>query len=109
MIVQSQKSAPGSSDYIDADRFHNLSLAGMSETKTIMTVHWIDSNNRSGYIVLGGAADTLRATAADLGPWDLASLSGSWTGDMQTFWLQFTSPNSMSPADVRIGWVKLTE
>ncbi|MCD6587570.1 MAG: hypothetical protein J7K88_03370 [Candidatus Fermentibacteraceae bacterium] len=99
----------GSSDYIDADRFHNLSLAGMSETKTVITVHWLDSHENTGYIALTNPADTLRSVAADLGPWDLTSLSGSWTGDMQMFWLQFTSPNSMSPADVRIGWVKLTE
>jgi hypothetical protein len=99
----------GSSDYIDADRFHNLSLAGMSETRTLITVHWIDSDNDTSYIALADAADTLRSVAADLGPWDLSSLSGSWTGDVKKFWLEFISPNVVSLTDVRIGWVKLTE
>ncbi len=100
----------GSSDYIDADKFYNLSLAGMSEIRTIITVHWLDSEEETGYIALTGAADTLRAVAADLGPWDLSSLSGrAWTGDIEKVWLEFTSPNAFSPSDIRIGWVKLTE
>ena len=99
----------GSSDYIDADQFHNLSLAGMSETKTVITVHWLDSHENTGYIALTNPADTLRFVASDLGPWDLSSLSGSWTGDLKKFWLEFISPNVVSPTDVRIGWVKLTE
>jgi hypothetical protein len=58
---------------------------------------------------LTNPADTLRSVAADLGPWDLSSLSGSWAGDMKKFWLEFISQNVVSPTDVRIGWVKLTE
>jgi len=98
----------GSSDYIDADRYYNLSLAGMSATRTLITVHWLDSHDDTGYITLIGASDTLRAVAADLGPWNLSELSGSWTGDMKKLWLEFNGAGNLS-TDIRIGWVKLTE
>ncbi len=98
----------GSSDYIDANRYINLSLAGMSETRTLITVHWLDSQDSTGYITLTTASDTLRAVAADLGPWDLSELSGSWTGDIKKLWLVFNGAGNLS-TDIRIGWVKLTE
>ncbi len=94
----------GSSEYIDADRFHNFSIAGRARHSVIFDIHWIDSHNDSGYIAV---VDTLRATAADIGPYDLAALNNDWTGNIKTLWLEFNGGNVSS--NVRIGWVKLTE
>lgn len=94
----------GSSDYIDADRFHNFSIAGRARSGVTFGLHWIDSNHHSGYIAV---VDTLEATAADLGPYDLSALSECWTGDIAKLWLECSGGNAFS--NVRIGWVKLTE
>ncbi len=94
----------GSSEYIDADRFHNFWIAGRSERTVTMGVYWIDSHDNTGYIAV---VDTLEATAADHGPYDLSALSEDWTGDIRKLWLEFHGSNVSS--NVRIGWVKLTE
>jgi len=94
----------GRDDWIDADRFVNLSLAGYAEHSLSIEAHWMDSDS-SGYFV--DIQEDLGSTAADIGPVDLSSLSGNWTGDVIAFWLEFTGTNLAT--DVRIGWVKLTE
>ncbi|MCD6588162.1 MAG: hypothetical protein J7K88_06390 [Candidatus Fermentibacteraceae bacterium] len=95
-----------SSDYINADIYSNLSLAGRSSVKTAIELHWVDSHNNTGSVAIG---DTLRVIASDIEPIDLSDLTGTWSGDIKKIWLEFTSPNAISPADVRVGWVKLTE
>ncbi|OPX30547.1 MAG: hypothetical protein B1H09_04700, partial [Gemmatimonadaceae bacterium 4484_173] len=47
----------GSSDYIDADIYSYLSLAGRSSVKTAIELHWVDSHNNTGSVAIG---DTLR-------------------------------------------------
>jgi len=94
----------GRDDWIDADRFVNLSLAGYAEHSLSIEVHWMNSDS-SGYFV--DIQEDLGSTAADIGPVDLSSLSGNWTGDAIAFWLEFTGTNLAT--DVRIGCVRLTE
>ncbi len=94
----------GSSEYIYADRFHSFSIAGRARTSVTFGIHWIDSHHQSGYIAV---VDTLKVTAADLGPYDLSELSEDWTGDIAKLWLECSGGNVFS--NVRIGWVKLTE
>lgn len=99
-----EESRVASNEYIDADRFHNLSIAGRARHSVTFDIHWIDSHNDSGYIAV---VDTLNVTAADIGPYDLATLNNDWTGDIKKLWLEFNGGNVSS--NVRIGWVKLTE
>lgn len=94
----------GIGDYIDADTYHNLSFAGRSNIASTVTLHWVDSANDSGQVSLG---DTLRATAADFGPYDISSLSESWDGYIKLLWFELHGGNVES--NVRFGWVKLTE
>ncbi|MCD6587613.1 MAG: hypothetical protein J7K88_03585 [Candidatus Fermentibacteraceae bacterium] len=94
-----------SSDYIDADIYSNLSLAGRSSVKTAIELHWIDSDDNTGSVAIG---DTLRVIASDIEPIDLSALTGTWSGDIKKIWLEFTGNGNLSP-NVRIGWVKLTE
>jgi len=51
-----------SSDYIDADIYSNLSLAGRSSVKTAIELHWVDSHNNTGSVAIG---DTLRGVGGD--------------------------------------------
>ncbi|HRW77591.1 MAG TPA: hypothetical protein P5207_02890, partial [Candidatus Sabulitectum sp.] len=94
----------GRDDWIDADRFVNLSLAGYAEHGLSIEAHWMDSDS-NGYFV--DIQEDLGPTASDIGPVDLSSLSANWTGDVIAFWLEFTGSNLVT--GVRIGWVKLTE
>lgn len=95
----------GSSDYIDADKFINLSLAGRSSVTAAIELHWINARDDTSSVALG---DTLKATARDIGPIDVSGLTGStWGGDIKKIWLELYGGNVES--SVRIGWVKLTE
>ena len=95
----------GSSDYIDADVYHNFSMAGMSEEDLNIVVHWLDSSHNSYFIDTG---EDLGSTAADIGPVDLSDNSNR-TGDIVKIWLEFTQVVHGNSSNVRISWVKLTE
>jgi hypothetical protein len=97
---------PDSSDYIDADIYSNISLAGRSSVKTAIELHWIDSDDDTVSIALG---DTLRVTAGDIGPIDISALTAAWSGNIKKIWLEFTASSGNLSSNVRIGWVKLTE
>ena len=96
----------GSSQYIDADMFHNLSLAGRSSVSADIEVHWIDDHDQQYQVDTGM---NLTATARDVGPVDLSALSNDWTGMVKKFWLEFTAGSGNLSSDVRIGWIRLTE
>lgn len=94
----------GRDDWIDADKYHNFSLAGRSKTPVDIVVHWMNSDSSS---FSADIQEDLKAVAADIGPVGLFSLNSNWTGDIVKFWLEFTGTNIST--NVRIGWVKLTE
>jgi hypothetical protein len=95
----------GRDDWIDADLYHNFSIAGYSEFQTDITVHWTDSSDDSYSVDI---EEELKGTATDIGPVDLYGLSsGDWTGMVKTIWLEFSGTNLTT--DIRIGWVRLTE
>ena len=97
----------GSADYIDADTYFNLSLAGMSEETVDIVLHWIDDSNNSHYIDTG---EELTSTWREIDPVDLSGISGStWGQDVKKFWLEFGRGSRTPPSNVRIGWIRLTE
>jgi hypothetical protein len=96
----------GSSQYIDADMFHNLSLAGRSSVTVDIEVHWIDNHERHCRVDTG---QNLTMFARDVGPFDLAVLSNDWTGMVKKLWLELSAGSGNLSSNVRIGWVRLTE
>jgi hypothetical protein len=94
----------GVGDYIDADTYFNLSLAGRSNVTVDIELHWIDDHNNH---YSTGIGDSLTTAARDIGPIDISTLSVNWTGKIESIWIEFSGGNSAS--SVRIGWIKLTE
>lgn len=94
----------GFADYIDADTYFNLSLAGRSKVTADIELHWIDDDDNYHHTDIG---EDFTAVARDIGPIDLSALHQGWSGDIKKVWFEFAGGNAAS--SVRIGWVKLTE
>ncbi len=93
-------------DWIDADSYINLSLAGKATNQPLdIILHWTDGKGTPGYIDTG---INLTSSWQEFDPVDLSDISGSTWGDsIETLWLEFDGGNI--DTDIRIGWIKLTE
>ena len=96
----------GFADYIDADTYFNLSLAGRSKITVDIELHWIDDDDNYYYTDIG---EDFTAVARDIGPIDLSALSQGWSGDVKKIWFEFGRGIHTPAFNVRIGWIRLTE
>ncbi len=94
-----------SSEWIDADNYVNLSLAGKATLSLDIELHWVDSDGNSNHIDIG---EDLTPAWREIGPVDLSGITSStWGGDVAELWIELIGGEVQS--NVGIGWIKLTE
>ncbi|MCK5036525.1 MAG: hypothetical protein KAS73_11570 [Candidatus Sabulitectum sp.] len=76
----------GVGDYIDADTYFNLALAGRSKATVDIELHWIDDDDNYQHTDIG---EDFTAVARDIGPIDISALNQGWSGDIKKVWFEF--------------------
>ncbi len=88
------------------DQFSMIAKTDCVDDLTV-TVHWLNEDSAAHSIEL---SETIGADWAEMDPFDLDSASSEWASDNAIkLWLEFNGNSKLAPADVRIGWIKLTE
>ena len=99
----------GAGDEIRTRFYHQFSMIAKADCvdDLSVTVHWLNEDSVAHSIEL---SETIGTDWAEIGPIDLDSGSSEWASDDAIkLWLEFNANSKLSPADVRIGWIKLTE